>query len=351
MSGEDQRNTLITELAGRTRDSGRFFQSLNDADLAGAGALLVYLREGRRRTDAEIQSMSADDMRNTVIVEVAAQTQRGSDLQGLTNLELVRLGMGPERSFIRGVLLVGKFRSQVELNAMSGEDQRNTLITELAGRTRDNASFYHGLNNAELAGAGALLVYLRGVGSRTDAQIRTITADDMRNTVIVELHAQTRRSDLQGLTNMQLALTALGSRELRDVSNLPERLRPGRHVLTLRVDRSALQNTTRSFSDVPVIGTFIRRGTDCTHGFQMAPGPAGFGASFEAVVGWGQVQGDGHPDSNSDQCLSWVSRLSLDFDARDFVSIPVKTLVQAVLSVREQEAGGCITMVYTQGDF
>ena len=33
-------------------------------------------------------------------------------------------------SLIRGTLLIGKFRTQRDLNAMSWEDQRNTLITE-----------------------------------------------------------------------------------------------------------------------------------------------------------------------------------------------------------------------------
>ena len=120
MSGEDHRNTLITELSRRTRVDGRSYQGLNDAELAGAGVLLVYLRETGSRTDAQIKTMTADDMRNTVIVEVGSQTHRGRDLQGLTNLDLIRLVMGPERSFIRGVLLVGKFRSQRELNTMSG---------------------------------------------------------------------------------------------------------------------------------------------------------------------------------------------------------------------------------------
>ena len=34
-------------------------------------------------------------------------------------------------SLIRGVLLAGPFRTQHELGAMSAEDQRNTLIVEL----------------------------------------------------------------------------------------------------------------------------------------------------------------------------------------------------------------------------
>ena len=105
---------------------------------------------------------------------------------------------------IRGVLLVGKFRTQQQLNGMSADDQRNTLITELGGRTKDTVSYYQSLNDADLAGTGALLVYLRETGSRTDQQIKTMSADDMRNTVIVEVGAQTGRGDLQALSNMNV---------------------------------------------------------------------------------------------------------------------------------------------------
>lgn len=77
---------------------------------------------------------------------------------------------------IRGVLLVGKFRTPQGLAGGSAEDQRNTLITELVGRIKDAVGFYQGLNNNDLAGAGALLVYLRGTGSRTDQQIKVAKA-------------------------------------------------------------------------------------------------------------------------------------------------------------------------------
>jgi hypothetical protein len=106
---------------------------------------------------------------------------------------------------IGSVLVVGKFRTQEQLNGMSPEDQRNTLITELVGRTKDGVKYYQSLNDSDLAGAGALLVYLRGTGSRTDPQIKTMSADDMRNTVIVEVGAKTGRGrELQALSNMDL---------------------------------------------------------------------------------------------------------------------------------------------------
>ena len=351
MSWEDQRNTLITELAGRTRDAVRFYQGLNDADLAGAGALLVYLRETSSRTDAQLKTMSADDMRNTVIVEVGAQTGRGRDLQALSNLQLITLVMGPERSFIRGVLLVGRFRTQRELNAMPGEAQRNTLITELVGRTRDNLAFYQGLNDKDLAGIGALLVYLRGTGSRTDAQLKTMSADEMRNTVIVEMHEQVRRSDLQSLTPMQLALTALGSHEVRGADSLPEPQRPGQHTLVLRADRVFTWVTARHFSDVPFLGIFIGRGVDCSHGRTAETLSQGSGESLVAIAGWGQVEGNGHPGASTDPCMSWVNQLAINFDTRPFDTLPRKTLERALLAYREQAASSCAAMVYTQGGF
>jgi len=208
MSHEDRRNTLITELAGRTRDTLGHYQSLNDSDLAGAGSLLVYLRGTGSRSDQQIKTMSADDMRNTVIVEVGAQTGRGRDLQALSNRELIQLVLGRD-SYIRGVLLVGKFRTQQQLKGMSSDDQRNTLITELAGRTKDTVGHYQSLNNADLGGAGSILVYLRETGSRSDQQIKMMSADDMRNTVIVEIGARTGCGDLQALSNIDLVKLVL----------------------------------------------------------------------------------------------------------------------------------------------
>jgi hypothetical protein len=214
---EDQRNTLITELAGRTKDTVAYYQSLTDSDLGGAGALLVYLRLTGSRTDQQIKTMSADDMRNTVIVELVAQTGLGvGALQALSNRELIALVLGRD-SYIRGVLLVGTFRTQQQLNGMSLDDQRNTLITELAGRTKDTVAYYQSLTDSDLGGAGALLVYLRLTGSRTDQQIKTMSADDMRNTVIVELVAvggtgvppSSGSSYLQGLSNLYLVWLVL----------------------------------------------------------------------------------------------------------------------------------------------
>lgn len=218
MPAADQRNTLIVELAGRTNQPVRHFQGMDDATLAGTGAVLVFLRRARIRTDQQLKTISDDDQRNILIVEIGSQTGMGRELQGLSNMELVLLGLGKPRpgslaaaTYIRGVLLAGQFRTQRQLNTMSAADQRNTLIVELAGRTNQPVSHFQAMNDATLAGAGVTVVFLSGGGIRTDQQLRTISDDDQRNILIVEIGGQTNLgSKLQSLSSMDLVLTALG---------------------------------------------------------------------------------------------------------------------------------------------
>jgi hypothetical protein len=215
MSQEDQRNTLIVELAKHSNQSN--YQSFDDSALAGMGAVLAFLRETGIRDDNSLKGMSADDQRNTLIVELGAQIPHmASRLQGFGNMDLALLGLGAgdpgllnKPTFLRGVLLAGKFRGQHELNRMSNEDQRNTLIVELAAHS--NQSNYQSFDDYALAGMGAVLVFLRGTGIRDDSGLKRMSADDQRNTLIVEIGAQTGLgSRLQGLINMDLVRLALG---------------------------------------------------------------------------------------------------------------------------------------------
>ena len=217
MSKDDMRNTLIVELTNRSNQTN--YQAYDNDTLAGMGAVLVFLRQAGIRDDATLRTLSADDQRNIAIVEIDAQTGVGQALQGLTDLELAQVVLGSDRarrgqvpglvsSWVRGVLLLGGFRTQHELNAMSREDMRNTLIVELTNRT--NQTNYQAYNEAELEGLGAVLVLVRALGLRSDAALETMSADEVRNTLIVALDAQTKLGrDLQGLTNLELVLVAL----------------------------------------------------------------------------------------------------------------------------------------------
>src|SRR5438105_157647 len=119
---------------------------------------------------------------------------------------------GTEMSLVRGVLLAGRFRTFEELNSITDEDRRNTLIVELANRTNQPVHHYQAMDDATLAGAGAVLVFLRLIGARNDEQLKTISDDDQRNLMIIALGVQTGLSGprLQSLSNLELASEAFG---------------------------------------------------------------------------------------------------------------------------------------------
>lgn len=71
------------------------FDALDDDALVGKAAVIAFLLRTRIRTVAELDRMSDDDQRNTLITENAGHTQRSvTALQGMDNRELVRLGLG-----------------------------------------------------------------------------------------------------------------------------------------------------------------------------------------------------------------------------------------------------------------
>ena len=221
MSHEDQRNTLIVELAERTNQPVGHYQGLDDAALEGAGAALVFLRTIRARTDEQLRTISDDDQRNLLIIAIGDQTGIPiPQLQGMTSSALVGLGLGNGATAMRGVLLAGPFRSFEELNRMSHDDQRNTLIVEMSNFSSMPVAHYQSLDDAALSGVGANLVFLRGIKARTDEQLKAITDDDQRNLVIIAMHNQTQidTPKLQAMTNLQLASVALGARAPRTLS-------------------------------------------------------------------------------------------------------------------------------------
>lgn len=218
MSPDDQRNTLIVEMVAHSNQLVGSYQSLNDADLAGAGAVMVFLLKGGSRTATELKTMSADDHRNTMIVGIDALTNIGHSLQALSNLDLVLLGLGKAppgslvpSTYMQGVLLAGAFRNLGAIIAAAGGDIRNTLIVEMVAHSSQPIASYQALNDADLAGAGAVMVFLLRGGIRDAAALRTMTADSQRNAAIVEIDDQTGFGEsLQELRNLDLVKTALG---------------------------------------------------------------------------------------------------------------------------------------------
>jgi hypothetical protein len=225
MSHDDQRNSLIVELAARTNQPAAHFQGFDDGALAGAGAALVFLRTIKARTDEQLKTISADDQRNLLIIAIGHQTAiPGPQLQAMTNSALVDIGLGNGATAMRGVLLLAPFRTFEELNRMSHDDHRNALIVEMSRFSSMPVGHYQSLDDAALSGVGANLVFLRGIKARTDEQLKAMTDDDQRNLMIIAMHQQSRieTPKLQAMTNLQLAGVALGARPPRSISEATE---------------------------------------------------------------------------------------------------------------------------------
>jgi hypothetical protein len=176
-------------------------------------------------------------------------------------------------SLIRGVLLAGQFRTHHELNGMSQEDQRNTLIVELSNRSNQNN--FQAFNDAELADAGAVLVFLRTARIRDDAQLKTISIDDMRNILIVEIDGQTHLgSRLQGLSNMDLVLLGLGvdvfvPNEIHGISRTGDGVF-GESITGVGVHGKGLRLAGFFEGDVEVTGDIRLTNADCAEDFDVS---------------------------------------------------------------------------------
>ncbi len=265
LSQHAQRQMLIGELVSRSHQAGvlspsprRDFDRLDDDQLAGVGALFVFLRETQVRDEGTLLRMTADEMRNVVIVELDHQTRLGQQLQGWTNLQLIEraagyIPFGQTLTFahcLRGALVWGKFRSPAALNAMSEDDMRNTLIVEMANRTSQPQGSlsaspvgrFQAMDSRTLAGVGLSYAFLRDGGIRGEDALTRMTDEDMRNTLIVEVGAQTGLGNvLQRLATAEIVAIGLG------VS--PEKVLPRPDGPVLHPPPARLQFRLRGFNE------------------------------------------------------------------------------------------------------
>jgi hypothetical protein len=126
------------ELTNRTNQNN--YQGYDNDTLAGIGAVLVYLRVSGIRDDAALKAMSADDLRNTLITVLAAETGQGLGLQALSNMDLVLVGLGSDKAtkgqvpgWVSSYYPRCAAVRRLPLAGPAGphgprEDQRNTLI-------------------------------------------------------------------------------------------------------------------------------------------------------------------------------------------------------------------------------
>jgi hypothetical protein len=112
-----------------------------------------------------------------------------------------------------GVLLVGGWRNASELPSMSEDDKFNTVATELSGRTfipSDQPYFLQQFSIYQLIGKAAVYIFILKAGIRTIEYMKSMSTEDLRNTLIVANDARTHQgSALQGLDDQQNVHIAL----------------------------------------------------------------------------------------------------------------------------------------------
>jgi len=202
MSHDDQRNTVIVGLWHRDGTEG--LQGKTDNQLIAQcmeWTLGDCLVDHNWRSADDIQSMSHDDQRNTVIVEL--HHRDGTDgLQGKSDAQLIIQCMS---TTLGDCLVEHSWRSATDILTMSHDDQRNTVIVAL--HHRDGTHGLQGKTDEQLISqcmAPTLGDCLVDHSWRSADSIGTMSHDDQRNTVIVELWNRDGTDGLQGKTDEEL---------------------------------------------------------------------------------------------------------------------------------------------------
>jgi hypothetical protein len=162
---------------------------------------------------------------------------------------------------IRGVLEAGKFRTADELNNMTSDQKRNTLITVLDKYSTQDAKHYQACKDDDLIGKGAVLVFLREAGVRDETALKKMSDDNQRNTLIIELNEKldTPIDELQGLTNQELVSKALDwytkSKTVASISEFYWSIDNAK-ILDTAPDIIAQETYDNSGSSVPLVAKF-----------------------------------------------------------------------------------------------
>jgi hypothetical protein len=112
---------------------------------------------------------------------------------------------------VRGVLLAGHWRTEAELNNMTTEDKRNTLIVSLTTVTNQSVSYFQRFDDNTLVAKAAVPVFLLIAGLVSESWLKANSDDGARNYLIIELNKKTDKPirDLQGKSNGELVAMGL----------------------------------------------------------------------------------------------------------------------------------------------
>ena len=109
-------------------------------------------------------------------------------------------------------LLLNKWRTVPELVTMCNDDYKNTIVSEMENRTADTGVFIGGLSDQDIVWFSLMYRFLKDSEIRTEVDMKTMSFDDFRNTVIDANQNSTEisLSELQGNGNAKNLNIAYG---------------------------------------------------------------------------------------------------------------------------------------------
>lgn len=195
MSADDMRNTLIVELNKASTDTIPSLQGRNDTQLTWH-AIMYYFLLDEGHTAASLAQMSLDDQRNTMITILNIEYPGIDGKQGFDNGSLINLLISGTITPNGGseicadaflALLINNWRTLGELNGMLYDDRRNTLIVGLSKASTDTITSLQGMTDEQLTWHGIMYYCLIALGN-TAASLAQMSLDDHRNTMITILN-------------------------------------------------------------------------------------------------------------------------------------------------------------------
>lgn len=119
---------------------------------------------------------------------------------------------GANENILSKSLLLNKWRSAADLYSMSYNDMRNTIIVEMNNRTSDPVSLLQNLSDYDLAYVSLMYRFLFDSGTKSVVELASMSTEDFRNTLIVVNSNNTNYliPDLQGFDNAKNLRIAYG---------------------------------------------------------------------------------------------------------------------------------------------
>lgn len=111
-------------------------------------------------------------------------------------------------TYMLNALIGTEWRTPSQLVEMSTDDWRIALTDELVERSADERDSISQKPDEELAYHALMNNWLFAAQIRTEEQLRTMSLDDQRNTVIVENHSQDEGDDMDQKSNWELITIA-----------------------------------------------------------------------------------------------------------------------------------------------